>query len=142
MIEIKQRVWVNASADRAWAVVGDLADVGSWVPGVTDVQVAADRRICTFANGHVQHERISEYAPESRSYRFMVENAPFPARGFRCRIGVEPDGTGAAVALEVEGEALDPSEESDLTRMLDGAYAEALESLRRRIEEPLRATRA
>jgi prepilin-type processing-associated H-X9-DG protein len=77
MPKFHNTIKINASPDRAWAILGDLAGVDRWIPGCTDVKVeGTNKRICTFADGHVQHEEIKDYSSEERSYRYAIEGIP------------------------------------------------------------------
>src|SRR5262249_1044540 len=69
---------IKASPDEVWAVLGDLASVAQWVPGVTAVSVNGMSRVCTFDDGHTQNEQIFDYSPSTRSYRYRIVGAPLP----------------------------------------------------------------
>ncbi len=49
---------VDAPAARAWEVIGDLTLMGG-LAGATDVKVDGMTRVCTFPDGAVQHEQIT-----------------------------------------------------------------------------------
>jgi carbon monoxide dehydrogenase subunit G len=58
MPKFNQTIKLNSSPETAWAVVGDLAGVNRWISGITGVQIQGnEKRICTFADGHIQHEK-------------------------------------------------------------------------------------
>ena len=65
MPRFEKTLQVSAPAERAWAVIGDLTLMGR-LAGATEVEVEEMARVCTFAGGAVQHERISDYSPRSR----------------------------------------------------------------------------
>ncbi len=134
MLAFKRTLDLSVAPERAWRVVGDLGAVDRWIPGCTRAEVdGEDRRVCTFADGHVQHERILEYSGERRSYRYVIESGA-PMKSARGRFAVEPRGTGSAVVWESEIEAADPSGEAQLREMWEGVSRAVLESLRRTIE--------
>jgi carbon monoxide dehydrogenase subunit G len=58
MRTFSESIEINASPDQVWAVLGDLASVDRWIPGVTAVAVNGMSRVCTFADGHTQIEQI------------------------------------------------------------------------------------
>jgi hypothetical protein len=66
MARLYNTIRVTAAPDRAWAIVGDLAGVIKWIPGVTGCRVEGTRRICN--DGQIQEE-ISDYSAGRRSYR-------------------------------------------------------------------------
>lgn len=114
---------------QAWKVVGDLAGVTRWIPGCTKAELdGAGRRICTFADGHVQHERILDHSDERRSYRYVIESG-VPFRNARGRFTVVPRGAGSAVLWDSEFDA-DAASEAGLRDMWNGATAMVLEALR------------
>ncbi len=86
------------------------------------------KRICN--DGEIQGE-ISDYSNEQRSYRYTV---PLPVKSSRGMFSVIPEDSGSLVVMESEIEALDPGQEAELIRMIDGYYEQALESLRQLIE--------
>lgn len=120
--------------DRAWEVVGDLGGVTRWIPGCTRAEVEGSaRRVCTFADGHVQEERILDYSPERRAYRYEVVSG-VPMRNARGRFAVEPRGNGSAVVWDSEFEAPDAAAAAELERRWAGAIEAVLAALARAIE--------
>src|SRR6266498_181475 len=79
-------------------VLGDLAGVDRWIPGVTMVEVAGLTRRCIFADGHTQREEILDYSPATRSYRYTIDGG-LPVRDNQGRFAVEPATTGAVLSL-------------------------------------------
>lgn len=135
MTEFHQRLRLDVSPEVAWAVVGNLAGVDTWIPGVTDVKIEGDVRICAFANGVVQQEEISDYSKEMRSYHYSINGGPLPLKSNRGRWAVEADGTGSVVLWDVEIEVADPQQEEQVTQMLGDAYKQVLQLLHERIVE-------
>src|SRR5947209_10302786 len=128
MPTFRETVDVAVDPDAAWAVVGDLAGVDRWIPGVTGVRMYGFTRLCTFADGHTQTERISEYEPANRSFRYAIEGG-LPVRDNVGRISVEPAGDGARVVWEASFEALDPATADQLAAMWRGALPMVLGKL-------------
>jgi carbon monoxide dehydrogenase subunit G len=129
------KVEVNAEPERAWAVLGDLTQADRWIPGTTQVVVeGTSKRVCTFIDGHVQHEEISDYSAVRRSYRYAIEGSPGMQRN--CGVfRVEKNGHGSVVLWDSAFEAIDPAQEAQIAAMWEEAAGVVLESLRRRIEE-------
>ena len=126
---------VHAAPERAWAVVGDLARVDKWIPGITHVAVDGTRkRVCTFGDGHVQYEEIIEYSNERRSYRYSIEGSP-GMKNNRGRFAVEAAGQGSMVLWDAEFDIVDPDQESQIVTMWGEATRTVLASLRRLIED-------
>lgn len=134
MPSFRNTIVVNASRDQVWSVLGDLARVDTWIEGIVGVKVDGNRRVCTFANGVVQHEEITDYSAEDYRYRYSIEGGPLPLKLNRGRFEVETQGEGALIIWDAEVETLDPQQEAQILQMLDGAYKQTIESLRQRIE--------
>jgi carbon monoxide dehydrogenase subunit G len=111
-----ETIEVDADPETTWRVLGDIAGVDRWIPGVTKVEVDGMTRVCTFADGHTQHEAILDYSPASRSYRYAIDGG-LPVSDHRGRFAVEPAGTGARIVWESSFVALDPATEADLSRL-------------------------
>jgi len=135
MPKLRNVIMINASPESVWAVLGDLAAVDTWISGIGQVQVDGYTRICTFANGAVQREEISNYSAEQHAYDYTIEGSPLPLKLNRGRFTVEVDGERSRVVWDAELEVLDVSQEADVIQMVDGASKQTLASLRQRIEE-------
>lgn len=106
-----------------------------WIPGITRVEVDRNQhRVCTFANGAVQHETILDYSSETRSYRYLIEVSPLPVKNNRGRFAVVTDGPGSVIDWESEFEALDPADEAHISQMWREAAKGVLEALKRLVE--------
>jgi hypothetical protein len=58
-------------------------------------------RVCTFADGHTQHEAILDYAPATRSYRSTIDGG-LPVADNRGRFTVQPAGSCPLLAVAEE----------------------------------------
>jgi carbon monoxide dehydrogenase subunit G len=126
---------VKAAPDRAWAVVGDLARVDRWIPGIVHVVVEGTiHRVCTFANGVVQHEDIRDYSNETRSYGYTIVGSPLPVKNNRGSFAVVAAGNGSQIIWDAAFDVLDSAQEGQVTQLWQGAVGGALESLRHWIE--------
>jgi carbon monoxide dehydrogenase subunit G len=134
MPSFTRTIEVAADPDTAWRVLGDLAGVDRWIPGVTMVEVAGLTRRCIFADGHTQREEILDYSPATRSYRYTIDGG-LPVRDNQGRFAVEPAGTGTRIVWESSFEALDPTAEDELGRMWAGMLPIVLANLRTVIEQ-------
>jgi len=134
MPQLHYTLHVIASPERAWAVVGDLAGVNSWIPGIVSSTVKGSERFCTDSGGNIIHEQISDYSETHRSYRYAHLQVPLPIRDSHGQFSVAPDGDGAVVRWDAAFEVLDPAQETAVVRMVDTYYQQTVESLRRTIE--------
>jgi hypothetical protein len=124
---------VSAPAERAWEVIGDLTLMGSLV-GASEVKVDEMTRVCTFPDGAVQHERISDYSPDQRSYSYAIEDGPLPVKDNHGKFAVQPAGENSAITWEAEFEPIDPSQEQAMNEMWEGAMDQVLAAVKERIE--------
>jgi carbon monoxide dehydrogenase subunit G len=135
----RETIEIDAEAEATWRVLGDLASVQHWVPGVVAVELTENGRACTFADGRVQHEEITDYSPEQHSFRYVIDGG-LPVRDNRGSFAVEPQGDRSLVVWESSFEPLDPGSEQELMQMWRGAVSLVLENLQRLVEKSV-ATR-
>lgn len=127
---------IKASPEKAWAIVGDLAGVDRWIPGITSVRVEGHiKRICTFASGAVQHEEIGDYSNIMHSYRYAIEGSPLPVKNNRGSFAVKPDGKESVIVWDAEFDVLDPAREVQIIQMWKEATKEIFSALRKLIED-------
>jgi hypothetical protein len=68
---------------------------------ITKVELDGMTRVCTFADGHTQHEAILDYAPATRSYRSTIDGG-LPVADNRGRFTVQPAGSCPLLAVAEE----------------------------------------
>jgi carbon monoxide dehydrogenase subunit G len=129
-----ETIEVAADPDAAWRVLSDLAAVDRWIPGITEVQLDGMTRVCTFADGHTQHEAILDYSPTAHSYRYTIDGG-LPVADNRGRLAVEPAGNGARIVWESSFVALDPAADAEVSRLWAGMLPTLLGNLRTLIEQ-------
>jgi mxaD protein len=117
MPTFSESIEINASPDQVWAVLGDLASVDRWIPGVTAVAVDGMSRVCTFEDGHTQNEQILDYSPSASSYRYRIDGAPLPVRENIGAFAVRQGNGNARVVWESSFEPLDPAMSGQLAQM-------------------------
>jgi carbon monoxide dehydrogenase subunit G len=129
-----QTIDVAADPDTAWRVLGDLAAVDRWIPGITKVEMNGMTRVCSFADGHTQREAILDYSPATRSYRYTIDGG-LPVSDNRGRFTVEPADSGVRIVWESSFTALDPAAEAEVSRLWAGMLPIVLGNLRTIIEQ-------
>jgi carbon monoxide dehydrogenase subunit G len=129
-----ETIEVAADPDAAWRVLGDLAAVDRWIPGITKVQLDGMNRVCTFADGHTQQEAILDFSPAARSYRYTIDGG-LPVADNRGRLAVEPAGNGARIVWESGFVVLDPAAEAEVSRLWAGMLPTVLGNLKTLIEQ-------
>jgi carbon monoxide dehydrogenase subunit G len=129
-----ETIEVAADPEAAWRVLGDLGGVDRWIPGITKVELDGMTRVCTFADGHTQHEEILDYSPDGRSYHYVIDGG-LPVADNRGRFVVEPTGSGARVIWESSFRPLDPNAEDELSRLWAAMLPTVLANLKALIEQ-------
>jgi uncharacterized protein YndB with AHSA1/START domain len=128
---------IKAAPDDVWAVLADMPATRRWLPGVVAARMDGDVRVCQMADGQQIHEKISDTSAERRSFRFEHVRVPLPVRSsggtFTVTAGPEPHT--ATVTLRTTFEPLDPTGAEELAGMIQGAFQQSLESLRRFVED-------
>ncbi|TDO36295.1 polyketide cyclase/dehydrase/lipid transport protein [Kribbella sp. VKM Ac-2527] len=137
MPHLTDRIEINASPDAVWAILGDLAATPAWLPGTVSAQVDNGTRICTMADGSQVHEQIDNYSAETRSYAWKHLQVRLPVRDSHGKFTVVPNPAGhTTVVLDTWFEPL--QEPDEVTPMIQTAFRQSLESLRRFIEQGTR----
>jgi uncharacterized protein YndB with AHSA1/START domain len=136
MPTITTAIDIKAAPDRVWAVLADLTATRDWLPGVVAARVDGDVRVCRMADGQEIHERITDLSAERRGYRFRYLRTPLPVTAaggaFTVRAGAAA-GT-ATVVLDAAFDLVDPGADQ-VVGMIRHAFGQALESLRRYVED-------
>ncbi len=134
MVQLRKTVAIDASPDEVWEVVGDLVATTEWLPGTVAARMEGSTRICTTAEGSEIREEISDYAPETRGYRYRHLEIPVPVDSSSGSFRVDPRNGGAEVVLECRFAARDGADEDEVGRMFGHALEQSLESLKQRVE--------
>jgi carbon monoxide dehydrogenase subunit G len=136
MPSFRHTIEIAATPERVWQIVGDLTSVDRWIPGVAAVARTEAGRVCTFDDGHTQDERILDYSPRARSYRYVIEGAPLPVTDNTGSFTVEDADGQARVVWQSSFVALDPAMESQLAQMWEPYLPLVLANLKKLAENP------
>jgi uncharacterized protein YndB with AHSA1/START domain len=122
------------SADKAWALVGDLAGVTKWVPGMTACTVDSDIRSCTFADGRTVVEQITDFDDAARSYgyRTHTDGNLMAANSGSLAVTETADG-GSRVTWLAEVEFVSDEAADQMLPMLRTGYGAAFDQLADRL---------
>jgi uncharacterized protein YndB with AHSA1/START domain len=128
---------IAAEPDDVWAVLADLPATRWWNPGVVAARVDGEVRVCSMADGQEIHERISDVSPERRSYRFEHLRVPLPVQQSHGVFTVSAGSVAGTsrVVLQTTFVPLDATAGEELSGMVEGAFGQSLQSLRRYVEE-------
>lgn len=139
MPHLTNTIEIKALPEAVWAVLGDLSATPDWLPGTVSARVDADTRVCVMADGSQVHEQFDNYSAESRSYDWKHVRVPLPVRDSHGTFTVVTGAAGqATVVLDTWFEPLEPAATAEVTTMIDGAFQQSLESLRRFVEQGVR----
>jgi carbon monoxide dehydrogenase subunit G len=133
-VKIEHDVAIARPPEQVWAILGDLAAVSRWVPGVASARVEGTRRVCTLEDGAEIHEEIAGFSDEERSYAYVQHVHPLGFERSEGTLTVLANGSGSVVSWTAEVELADPSHESQILPMLDEGYAAALARLKGVVE--------
>lgn len=118
------------SAAKAWSLVGDLAGVTRWVPGVTGCTVDGDVRRCTFADGRTVVERITGFDDGARSYGYRTDTDGTPMAANRGSLAVaETADGGSRVTWLADVEFVSDEAADQMVPLLRSGYGAAFEQL-------------
>lgn len=132
--KIKNQIKIEASLDRVWAVLGNLAAAYTWIPGIVSANVQGLNRVCLTADGQEIHEEISNYRAEKYTFSYQHLQQPLPIKNSHGIFTVEAAKTGSLVVWEAEFEVIDAAQKEELTAIINGYYQQALELLKQRVE--------
>jgi mxaD protein len=135
MPKIDNEIVIDRRPEEVWAMLGDLAAVTRWVPGVATARMEGMRRICTMEDGGEIHEEIADFSDERRRYSYEQTVHPLNFRRSEGTLAVEPHGEdGSRIVWNAEIEFADPAQEGQFLGMLEQGYAGALQRLKEVVE--------
>jgi mxaD protein len=134
-MRIDNDIAIRGLPDDVWAILGDLAAVSRWVPGVTSARIEGSRRICTLEDGGEIHEEITEFSDERQRYAYEQVVHPLGFELSRGTLTVEGNGDGSTVAWRAQVELADPRQDEQVLPMLRRGYAAALSRLKEVVEQ-------
>lgn len=123
---------VGVSADTAWKVAGDPANIG-WFPPVAACEVRGNTRYVALTNGQNLVEELLERDDAGRSYSYSVREGASTAMHSHCAwIRVEEIDGGSRIIWRTEADPEDP--DVDLEERLSGVMGKGLAELKRQLE--------
>lgn len=103
---VTETIDVNASPDKAWALVGDFGGLVGWFPAVTKSTVEGKGvgalRHLTMPDGNQLTERQQTRDDAARFYEYVVIAGALPCTDYRSRLAVSPAGGGARITWTAE----------------------------------------
>lgn len=115
--------------ESVWEVVGDLAGLGVWVPGVLSCRLDDDVRHVALGRGGTARERIVEVDEKARSYDYEYLSGGLPLDRYTARVSVEAAPRGSVVTWTGSISARTPEVEDEMARLISSMYTSALAAL-------------
>jgi carbon monoxide dehydrogenase subunit G len=112
---------VTASADEAWALVGDFHGIGQWFPGIDSVRAEGDDRVLSMFGMEVR-ERLVERDGTARSITYSIVDG-VPVEHHRATVSVTPTERGSTITWAFEAEP------DSMVALLSDSYKGALQAL-------------
>ena len=135
MSTIDNEILIDRPPEQTWLILGNLADVPRWVPGVTSARLNGMQRICTLAEGGAIQEQITDLSEERRYYSYQQTVHPLGLKQSEGTLAVEPDGKESSrVRWHAQVEFRDAGQEAQFLPMLEQGYAAALQQLKETVE--------
>jgi len=130
-LEAKKQVKVDASADDAWAAIGEFCGISDWHPVVEKCVLSeADgkviRTLSLKGGGTIVEEQVAR-DDASRTYTYAIMESPLPVDNYQSTIHVIEDG-GTVIAWEGTFDAKG-APDADAVAVIEGIYQGGLESL-------------
>jgi hypothetical protein len=125
--EYQLSIDVNAPADVAWSVVGDVTSVPRWYPKYATCEVDGDIRTLRSTDGAELVERLLERDEAERRYAYTVIAGP-PLRSHLASFQVIPNGEGSTILWRTAATFLDES--IDAEARLGASQRDGLERLK------------
>ncbi|MFE2378743.1 SRPBCC family protein [Streptomyces sp. NPDC059398] len=140
MHELTRSVVVPAPPAQVWALIGDFAALGDWVPGVPGPRIEEREdpnepgavRVFTVDGKDVAHERLLVHDADRRSYTYTVLDLPLPVTGYQATLTARqhPDGSEVVWSAVYDGaDELVPQVEAGIG---DTVFASGLTALKAR----------
>jgi mxaD protein len=126
MAKDEQRITIAKPADEVWAVAGDFGGLATWFPGMAACTLEGDDRHLDMGGMKVV-ERLYERDDAARTYTYGIVDG-VPVEHHRATVTVSPSGDGSEVVWAYD---VRPDE---MTPMLGGAYTNALQALKAKLE--------
>ena len=86
MPSIEETARLSLSPDETWRRFGGFGDVGDWHPMLQSVESEGNhpgaKQTAHASNGGTQVERLTEYNPLARRYRYVMEDTVMPVEDY------------------------------------------------------------
>ncbi|MFJ5293199.1 SRPBCC family protein [Streptomyces sp. NPDC088348] len=141
MHELTRSIVVPAPPARVWALIGDFAALGDWVPGVPSPRIEEREdpnepgavRVFTVDGEDVAHERLLVHDAAHRFYTYTVLDLPLPITGYHATLAVRQHPGGSEVVWSATYEGADDVVPQVEAGIGDATFASGLTALKARL---------
>jgi uncharacterized protein YndB with AHSA1/START domain len=98
MATIREHLWLDASADTVWKLVGNPAAVHEWVPSLRSCRMDGSTRSCELARGGVVVEEILVVDDSQRRLQYGVRDG-LPVERHLGTVDVIANGSGTSLLI-------------------------------------------
>lgn len=116
---------VTASADQAWALVGDFQGIGQWFPGIDAVHPDGDDRVLSMFGMEIR-ERLLERDDAARAITYSIVDG-VPLEHHQATVSVTPTDQGSTITWAFEAEP------DSMVALLADSYKAALAALKEKL---------
>jgi carbon monoxide dehydrogenase subunit G len=117
----------EASADRAWQLVGDFSNLKAVSPAIEDVEITGDDRTFSMLGMRIT-ERLVSIDESSRSITYSIVDG-VPIESHEATITVTPDGEGCTITWSVTATP------DEATPLFADTYRSALRNLHTQLDD-------
>ncbi|GGJ87647.1 SRPBCC family protein [Pseudomonas matsuisoli] len=134
MIHVYASIDLEHPAEQVWRLIGGFDSLPKWLPMITASEAGEGGRVrtLTLEDGGVIVERLQVFNEQERNYRYTIERAPLPVRGYLATLQVTAWEKGSRVEWSSTFEA-DGVPEAEAKSILEATYAGGLNALKERL---------
>lgn len=121
-----------ASAEAAWAAIGDFCGIGQWHPVVEKCEISgkdgATYRTLFLKGGGKIYEKQVEFDKVKMTYTYTIEESPLPVQNYKSTMRVTPKDKGATIEWSGDFDAKD-APDADAIKTMTGVYQAGIDAL-------------
>ncbi|WP_372723996.1 SRPBCC family protein [Immundisolibacter sp.] len=136
-VTVNESVVVEATPDKAWALVGDFAGLVAWFPAVATSVVEGSGvgaiRHLSMPDGNQLTERQETRDEAGRSYEYVVIAGALPCTDYRSQLSVSPSGGGSRITWSAQFLPI-PDAPVDAVAFISSVYRGGLDSAKKLLD--------
>ena len=132
MATAQSHIEIAASPDAVWQLIGGFNSLPDWLPYIPESHLSEGGRVRTLANpnGETIVERLIAFDQATRSYSYVILQAPFPVTDYLSTLQVKPTNDGKGSRVEWSGRFTPNGvSEQEAAKLFQGIYDDGLKAL-------------